>query len=109
MKRWTLLVLALAMAGCSARSHYDPWFAADKYLHFATAGGIALGATHHMRASSDLSPAQARQRGLMVTLTLGVGKEVYDSEIRGGAFSWKDMTWNLLGGVCGAYLGSVLD
>lgn len=40
----------------------------------------------------------------LVSILIGVLKEVYDAKIKGTFFSWKDLSWDILGIVLGLIL-----
>lgn len=68
----------------------DSWVGADKLKHFAS--------------SYVLFVAGEREwdRGLTVSIGIGLGKEIYDGLFRRG-FSYKDLIWDLAG-IAAAYL-----
>lgn len=98
--RLGLLAAALiACAGCATPRH-DPWLGADKLKHFAVSAAIGAAAA----AAAQEAGAEARRaRGsaVLVVLTVGAGKEFHDLAVK-GRWSWRDMVWNLIGGVVGA-------
>jgi putative lipoprotein len=103
----TFLFALVLVTGC-ANNPRDPWFSQDKFLHFGVAAGISAAATKY-HVEDGVRPSLARQRAVMFTLSLGTAKELYDQEVKGTFFSWRDMTWNLLGAACGAYAVTLFD
>lgn len=93
--------LALAfLLGCASPRGSDPLFAHDKYLHFFICAGMAAGAA---LAVEDHQPDDMTWTiALSVPLGVGLGKEVYDREIKGTFFSWRDLLWDALGAAAGA-------
>ncbi len=103
-----LAAALLMLGGCAGTDRRDDWLSPDKRLHFVVSGGIAA-ATARYQLDQGVAPARARQRAVMLTLSVGTGKELYDWRVGGRFFSWRDMSWNLLGAACGAYLIAALD
>jgi uncharacterized protein YfiM (DUF2279 family) len=89
--KW-VLVFSLPFAGPQPRA--DPWFAKDKWMHFAAcaviqsvAYGVANGGQGHS-ASLRLGAATAA--------AFGLGREVHDWR-RKSHFSVKDLAWDAAG------------
>lgn len=104
------LVVAFAYClGCGPvpPSQDDPWFGRDKFLHFLVSAAIQSGAHTVLRANGSNYAAASRGAAL-VTLTAGVGKELYDLH-QGRDFSFRDLTWDGIGGVTGAVLVRQVD
>ena len=78
----------------------DPWFGRDKLLHFA-ASAVIQGTTHAVLRANGADYGRASRGAAIVTLTAGVGKEIWDHR-RGGDASWRDLTWDAIGGATGA-------
>jgi uncharacterized protein YfiM (DUF2279 family) len=76
----------------------DAWFGHDKFLHFA-ASAVVQG-TAYTLFRRDARYAVAAQRASLVTMAVGVGKELYDwrHPARHDA-SWRDLSWDGIGGV----------
>ncbi len=62
----------------------DGWFGADKVKHAATS--YVLYTSAHVEG----------RNGWMVSISVGLLKEIYDGFFRRG-FSYKDLAWDLLG------------
>jgi len=76
----------------------DAWFGRDKLLHFV-ASAVVQGAAYtafHRGARYTV----AVERASLVTVAVGVGKELYDwrHPARHDA-SWRDLAWDGVGGV----------
>lgn len=98
-----------ASSGCATLDRPDDdWFARDKMRHFAASAAISAGITH-AAGRNDYSNGEARMISIGCTPALGAGLELFDRDVRGTYFSWKDMTWNLLGAVAGNLLASQAD
>lgn len=78
----------------------DRWLGRDKLLHFA-ASAVVQGASHAVLRSNGAGYGGASRGAALVTLSVGVGKEVWDSR-RGGDASWRDLAWDAIGGATAA-------
>lgn len=96
------LLASCLLAGCAAPAG-DRWFGPDKLKHFTASAAIGAGAAYAAR-EAGAADADARAAGITVVLTVGAGKELYDRELKQTYWSWRDMTWNLLGGLLGSLL-----
>jgi putative lipoprotein len=86
----------------------DPWLSSDKAAHFALSAGLA-GAGYAGGAFLFERPQQARWlTGAGLALGVGVAKEFFDAG-RGSIFSWKDLTWDVLGAATGLTLAWAVD
>ncbi|MBT4483050.1 MAG: hypothetical protein HOC71_05160 [Candidatus Latescibacteria bacterium] len=95
------LVLIMYLSSCSSYRHNDRFFAPDKLYHFAVAGSIGAGTT--VAAESNGASHNSPIIGVSVSVGVGAGKEFYDLTIKDTYWSWKDMFWNLAGGIAGSY------
>jgi putative lipoprotein len=108
--RSSVLLLSSAlffMPRLASAEESDPWWGKDKALHFGVSAGLAAGGY----GVSSLVLEERWQRataGAAFSLTLGVGKELWDLSGRGNA-SWKDLTWDLAGTLVGTGLALVID
>ena len=75
----------------------DAWFARDKMLHFAASAVVQ--STAYSFFQRDARYPVAIQRASLVTVGVGVGKELYDwrHPLRHDA-SWRDLAWDGIGG-----------
>ena len=101
------LVLFVAMFGGPQRPHEDPWFGRDKLLHF-TASAVVQCAAHAALRSTGSDYAAASRGAAVVTLTVGVSKELWDRH-QGGDASLRDLAWDGIGGVSGAVVVRQVD
>jgi putative lipoprotein len=90
-----------------APSKDDPWFGRDKLLHF-TASALIQSGTHIVLRSMGDDYGRASRGAALITLTAGVGKELYDRHA-GRDFSLRDLTWDGIGGVTAAVAMRQLD
>ena len=102
---WALLNLA----GCAtAPVAQDPWFGQDKFKHFgisAVVAGVATVVGEH----NGLEDGEAFAPAIGLTLALGAGKETYDARVKRTFWSWRDLTWGLMGGLAGYGLGQMAE
>jgi putative lipoprotein len=85
----------------------DPWFGADKALHFGASA--TLGAGGYLGGALVLDePWQRATAGATLSLGLGTAKELYDLAGHGHP-SWRDMTWNVVGTVLSVGLCWAID
>ncbi|HYO51223.1 hypothetical protein [Archangium sp.] len=109
-----LAVLCLSLlAPLSARGEEpeipsrDDWFGQDKALHYGISVGLA-GAGYAGGALLFDAPEARWLTGAGVALGAGVAKELYDAG-RGSFFSFKDLTWDVLGTATGLALSWAVD
>lgn len=107
-----LLCLSL-LAPLSARGQapepapQDDWFGQDKLLHFSVSVGLA-GAGYTGGALLFDTPQARWLTGAGVALGAGLGKELYDAG-RGSIFSFKDLSWDVLGTGTGLALSWAIE
>jgi putative lipoprotein len=93
---WLLLLAPLSARGeVPGLVSQDDWFGQDKLLHFGISGGLA-GVGYTGGALLFDAPQARWLTGAGVALGMGLGKEIHDAG-RGGLFSFKDLTWDVLG------------
>ncbi len=92
-----LMLVFTLWVGPGGHRPADHWFGPDKAKHFLASAFIETTGYAMMRGMQA-----TRQQSLMaasaVTAAAGVTKELMDHR-RGGAFSFKDLTWDALGGI----------
>ena len=75
----------------------DGWFARDKGLHlagsFISTGFFTMSSERFM----DIKKSKSRVIGLSVSISLSLGKELYDSNQQNNHFCFKDLTADMLG------------
>lgn len=102
------LLFALALPMSAAASDEDPWFGRDKALHFGVS--TALASTGYA-AGALLFPEHRTApflTGAGFSLTLGVGKEVFD-HLSGRRFSMRDLAWDVAGTAVGLVVAWAVD
>ncbi len=97
-----LVLLCLACSGCASfRScgNGEGWFGQDKAKHFA--GSALIGGSVTAIAAQDMDTGEAVALGYAVAMSAGIGKEVYDLNVKNTCWSWKDLVWDFLGASVG--------
>jgi putative lipoprotein len=93
---WLSLLAPLSVrGGAPGLASQDDWLGQDKLLHFSVSVGLA-GAGYTGGALLFEAPQARWLTGAGVALGMGLGKEIHDAG-RGGFFSFKDLTWDVLG------------
>ena len=105
------LAFTLLTGGPSRGAHppspSDPWFGHDKFLHF-TVSALIQGTAHAAFRTRGASYGQASWGAAAVTASAGIGKELWD-RYQKRDFSFRDLTWDGIGGVSGAVIVRQLD
>ena len=102
-----VLVFSLWSGGPASPRSNDPWFGRDKLYHFA-ASAFIQSAAHAVFRARGASYGQASWGAAGVTAIAGLSKELWDLHRRDD-FSYRDLTWDGIGGVSGAVLVRQLD
>jgi putative lipoprotein len=103
----SLLVPLSALGQEPGIAPQDDWFGQDKALHYGISVGLA-GAGYAGGALLFEAPEARWLSGAGVALGAGVAKELYDAG-RGTFFSFKDLTWDVLGTATGLGLSWAVD
>ncbi|WP_395850695.1 hypothetical protein [Cystobacter fuscus] len=109
----TLLMSVLVFAPLPAWSQWDeslkvdPWLSSDKAAHFGLSAALA-GAGYAGGALLFEAPEARWLTGAGLSLGVGVAKEFFDAG-RGSIFSWKDLTWDVLGMATGLTLSWAVE
>ncbi len=96
-------VLVVALWGAPPQRPPEPrdsWFGRDKMLHCVVSAAVQ-GATHAALRAGGADYRLASRTAGVVTLTVGIGKELWDRK-HGGDPSLKDLAWDGIGGTLGA-------
>ncbi len=96
-----LLLMAAWPGQAGAGGAADAWWGRDKAVHALAAAVVGAGAadTLHTRGRS---PCDAARIGVLFPLTGGLIKELADPSFHRSPFSWRDLAWDLAGGIAGA-------
>lgn len=98
MKRMILPIVFL-LAGCSHTAN-DQWSGQDKAQHFI-ASAILTAAGSEVAQRQGASSVRSANIGLLFSISLGAGKELWDSRSAGTGWSWKDFVWDIAGATTG--------
>ena len=90
-----LLVVLGLHANAAGTNASDPWLVADKLKHFLSSAFVQSVAYSTLRATG-VRNGPALAGATAVTLTVGVGKELWDRAGHGDP-SVRDFTWDVLG------------
>lgn len=100
MRRTAVAITALLLTGCSHHMANDSWGGDDKARHFIASAMLAAAGTEY-----GLRQGYSRDRsasvGLMFSLSVGAGKELWDSRPAGTGWSWHDFAWDVAGATTG--------
>lgn len=109
MPGFTLILLAgsLSFGGPRREPPADRWFAKDKLYHFAISATVQA-ATHASLRANGSDYREASLTAGVVTLSLGIGKEIWDRD-RGRIFSLKDLAADAAGGGAAAVMARQVD
>lgn len=97
--RGPVLVLSLILCGCSHTAN-DAWSGQDKAQHFIASAMLAAAGNEYAQ-HQNLSRDRSAAYGLLFSVSIGAGKELWDSRPAGSGWSWKDMTWDIAGAAVG--------
>ena len=78
----------------------DSWTGKDKAQHFLASAALAAAGTAYGE-HQNWSDAKCRNFGLLFSIGIGAGKELYDSRQGGSGWSWKDFAWDVAGAITG--------
>ncbi|AOY00649.1 hypothetical protein [Jeongeupia sp. USM3] len=101
-----LAILLMLQGGSACAFEFadpDPWHGSDKVAHFSVS--VALGAGGREVASDSAHP---QLYGVILAVVPGVAKEVLDGIRQDNDFSYKDLLFDLVGAISGAYLGNTI-
>ena len=75
----------------------DPWLAVDKYRHLMASALLVGIISDVLRVEGNQPRDRAVGIGVSITLSLGIGKELYDRSHPGHVASWRDLAADLAG------------
>lgn len=101
------LILLLLLPGL-AWAKQDPWLGPDKFQHFGVSALIGATATGIARQHQSTG-CDAPWIGVSVVMLIGAAKETRDLLWDHKIWSYKDMVWNLAGGLAGSFLMARCD
>jgi uncharacterized protein YfiM (DUF2279 family) len=88
---------ALSAAFRSQLPGNDLWFGKDKFDHFLMSTFLVSLSYYHTNVQWKFSPPSARNFSVGLTLSLGIGKEIWDKTTHKGFPSYRDLIADLLG------------
>ncbi len=95
-------IFLVGITGCATTTHKDDnWFGNDKMSHFVVSTVVGAAATK-IAQDNGASDCRAPVIGFSFAMLVGATKEVHDKRVKGTYYSWKDMTWNLIGSTLGS-------
>lgn len=98
----SVLLAVLLCSGCAHMAE-DQWTGRDKAEHFVASAVLAAAGSEYGQRQHH-SDRQSQTIGILFSLTLGAGKEWYDSRPNGSGWSWKDFAWDAAGAASGIAL-----
>ena len=102
-----LLGLLVVRASPAAAREADPWFGADKALHFS-ASFVLAGSGYAVGIGAFDHRGKAAALGTGIALGAGIAKELLDLAGMGQP-SWRDITWNVIGTAAGLGVAMLID
>lgn len=79
----------------------ESWFSADKGYHFLGSMMITIAASKGIMRSGCTDLDSASQTGALISFSVGLGKEIWDSTKEYNRFSYRDLTANVAGIIVG--------
>jgi uncharacterized protein YfiM (DUF2279 family) len=109
-RRFVAITVAAACTALCAEAHAapdDPWFGTDKLLHFSVSAALSGGGYAASALVLEEPPARALA-GAGFSLTMGIGKELYDLHTDGDP-SMRDLVWDVAGTAVGVGIAVLID
>jgi uncharacterized protein YfiM (DUF2279 family) len=101
-----LVGAACLAAGCATTVCKDNWLGPEAAKQFAA--GFAVAAIPSTLAGhAGRSPQSSAAIGFGAVAAAGAAKETFQLKVSRGCWSWKDLTWNLIGGAAGSAVGTI--
>ena len=100
-------MLGLGLGSSPAWGQEDRWLGRDKALHFGVSAGLAAGGYAGAAVFTPSEPVRLASGGLL-SLTLGIGKELADHRGAGDA-SFRDLSWDVMGTATGLLTAWLID
>lgn len=97
--RSMLLLASMSLCGCSHMAN-DAWTGQDKAQHFIASAMLSAAGNAYAQ-DQGLSHDRSAAYGLLFSVSLGAGKELWDSRPSGSGWSWKDFAWDIAGATTG--------
>lgn len=97
-----IIILTTEITGCAFEQDKSDWFGADKFKHFTVSTAMSAGFTH--LAEKNQPDCLALATGTSLSISVGLGKEWYDRDVRKTYWSQKDFFWDVMGSLFGSSL-----
>jgi len=75
----------------------NPWFGLDKLKHLSSSFILTTTGYYIQSKMTDITNTKSMTNSGMLTISLGLGKEITDSKKPGGIFSIRDLTVDFAG------------
>ncbi len=75
----------------------DKWFSKDKWMHLTATYFATVQSAYALENMLLIKPENSRYISIGITLSFSLGKEFYDVFAKKSIFSWKDLTYDILG------------
>lgn len=99
-----LVVLSLGLGACSTwHTANDAWVGQDKIKHFAVSAGLSAAAAQSLHGN-NMPKSNRAHAAIGFSVSVGLGKELYDARAQGSGFSWKDLAYDVGGAIAGYQL-----
>jgi uncharacterized protein YfiM (DUF2279 family) len=97
----------MCLVARASAAETDPWWGQDKALHFS---GCLMLAGDGYATASVLSKRDSTRllAGFGLAVAAGASKEAYDKTGAGDP-SWRDLTWDVVGGATGVAISWLID
>lgn len=79
----------------------DSWNGQDKAQHFIASAILSAAGNEYAQRQQGWSHDRSAGFGLLFSVSLGAGKELWDSRPGGTGWSWKDFAWDVAGASTG--------
>ena len=103
-KRLILVVMIFAAFACADSLAVD-----DKTAHFGLSALFGAGAETVLHYRTDFEPVKRVALGTLLGSMPGLAKEIIDSQQDGNEFSGRDLTADVAGAFCGAFLSNLFN
>ncbi|AUZ05167.1 MULTISPECIES: YfiM family protein [Vitreoscilla] len=98
------IIISLGLGACSTwHSANDAWVGPDKVKHFAVSAGLSAAAAQSLHGN-HMPPSHRATAAIGFSVSMGLGKELYDARAQGSGFSWKDLAYDVGGAIAGYQL-----
>ncbi len=82
----------------------DRWFGEDKLKHCIISAGMSIWLFQFFYYQKNFGYPSSESKAIYITAGFGLGKEVFDLKGKKTMFSFKDLTWDIIGISIGYFL-----